>query len=182
MAAGTRDLVTIATTIATGRAPGYRVYGGQDRPAVIAAHPDDPGLLLGDIAALNILPAEVDAVVSLCDVGERDARAIGEREAVWAEVRLVDDDDPAENPNLDFVLHDTVAAIEELRGAGRVVLVHCVEAYSRTPTIAALYAMRRTGESSWGALARVIREALPHADPADAFRAALERASRRSSG
>jgi ADP-ribosyl-[dinitrogen reductase] hydrolase len=52
--------------------------------------------------------------------------------------------------------------------------VHCVAAYSRTPTIGALYAMRRTAASPGEALSRVIR-ALPDADPADAFRAALER-------
>ena len=72
------------------------------------------------------------------------------------------------------MLHDTVAVVEELRAAGHVVLVHCVAAYSRTPTIGALYAMRRTGASPRAALSAVIG-ALPEADPADAFRAALER-------
>ena len=52
--------------------------------------------------------------------------------------------------------------------------MHCVAAYSRTPTIGALYAMRRTGASPGEALSRVIG-ALPDADPADAFRAALQR-------
>jgi ADP-ribosylglycohydrolase len=169
-----RDMVALATTIATGAAPGWPGYGGQDRPAVTVAHPDDPGLLLGDIAALRSLPDGVTAVVSLCKAGEQHAAAIRERGAAWAEVRLADDDDPAENPNLDFVLYDTVTVIEELRAAGHVVLVHCVAAYSRTPTIGALYAMRRTGASPGEALSRVIG-ALPDADPADAFRAALQR-------
>jgi ADP-ribosylglycohydrolase len=169
-----RDLVALATTIATGSAPSWPVYGGRDRLAVTVAHPDDPGLLLGDIAAVCSLPGGVTAVVSLCQVGEQHEAAIYERDAEWAEVRLADDDDPAENPNLDFVLRDTVALIEELRAAGHVVLVHCVAAYSRTPTIGALYAMRRTGASPGEALASVIG-ALPDADPADAFRAALVR-------
>ncbi|MCW2935915.1 MAG: ribosylglycohydrolase [Actinomycetia bacterium] len=169
-----RDLVALATTIAAGAAPGWPGYGGQDRPAVTVPHPDDPGLLLGDIAAVRPLPDGVTAVVSLCKVGQQHAAAIRDRGVEWAEVRLADDDDPAENPNLDFVLRDTVTAIEELRAAGHVVLVHCVAAYSRTPTIGALYAMRRTGASPGEALSRVIG-ALPGADPADAFRAALDR-------
>jgi predicted protein tyrosine phosphatase len=169
-----RDLAALATTIAAGRAPGWPRYGGRG-PAVTVPHPDDPGLLLADVAALAPLPAGVTAVVSLCPAGEEHAASIRERAARWAEVRLADEDDPAENQNLDFVLHDTVTVIEELRAAGHVVLVHCVAACSRTPTIGALYAMRRTGASPQAALA-AMRRALPEADPNDAFRAALERA------
>ena len=113
-------------------------------------------------------------VVSLCRVSEADEKAILARTPHWLQVQLADDDDPAENPNLDFVLHDTVTAIEELRAGGSVVLVHCVAAYSRTPTIGALYAMRRTGVSPGVAIAAMDR-ALPEADPTDAFRFALER-------
>lgn len=169
-----RDLAALAAAIAAGRAPGRPRYGGHG-PAVTVPHPDDPGLLLADVAALAPLPAGVTAVVSLCPVGEEHAAAIRDREAQWAQVTLADDDDPAENQNLDFVLHDTVAVVEELRAAGHVVLVHCVAAYSRTPTIGALYAMRRTGASPERALAAMQR-ALPDADPNDAFRAALRRA------
>jgi len=171
-----RDLDALATAIAAGRAAGWPRYGG-DGPAVAVAHPDDPGLLLGDIAALSPLPGEVTAVVSLCPVGAKDAAVIRERGARWAEVPLADDDDPAENQNLDFVLHDAVTLVEELRAAGHVVLVHCVAAYSRTPTVGALYAMRRTGATPQEAIA-AMRRALPDADPNDAFRAALERARR----
>jgi predicted protein tyrosine phosphatase len=138
-------------------------------------HPDDPGLLLADVAALRRLPAGVTAVVSLCPVGAQDEAAPLALAPHWLEVRLADDDDPAENQNLDFVLHDTVTAVEDLRAGGHVVLVHCVAAYSRTPAIGALYAMRRTGASPGDAIAAMQR-ALPEADPADAFRAALERA------
>jgi ADP-ribosylglycohydrolase len=169
-----RDLEALATTIATGTAPGWPVYGRQDRPPVTVPYPGDPGLLLGDIAAVRSLPEGVTAVVSLCPVGEEHEAAIGARDAMWAQVRLADDDDPAENPNLDFVLSDTVMVIEELRAAGHVVLVHCVAAYSRTPAIGALYKMRLTGASPAEALASVMG-ALPDADPADAFRAALKR-------
>jgi len=170
-----RDLIALAA--AAGRAGARPVYGGH-RPAVTVPHPDDPGLLLADIAALRSLSAGVTAVVSLCPVGEHEEEAVLARAPHWLEVRLADDDDPAENQNLDFVLHDTVTAIEELRADGHVVLVHCVAAYSRTPTIGALYAMRRTGASPGDAIAAMER-ALPEADPADAFREALERARSR---
>lgn len=168
-----RDLIALSAA-AAGAAIARPAYGGGHRPAVTVPHPDDPGLLLADIAALRDLPAGVTAVVSLCPVGEHDEETILARTPHWLEVRLADDDDPAENQNLDFVLHDTVTAIEELRAAGHVVLVHCVAAYSRTPAIGALYAMRRTGASPGDAIAAMER-ALPEADPADAFRAALHR-------
>jgi ADP-ribosylglycohydrolase len=171
-----RDLIALATTIAAGSAPAGPGHGGQ-RPPVTVSHPDDPGLLLADIAALRELPAGVTAVVSLCRLGEEHEASVLGRAAEWVQVRLMDDDDPAENPNLDFVLHDTVTAVEELRAAGHVVLVHCVAACSRTPTIGALYAMRRTGAGPDEALA-VMGRALPEADPAGAFRAALRRAHR----
>jgi ADP-ribosylglycohydrolase len=173
-----RDLVALAAAAATGRAVARPARDGGHRPAVTVPHPDDPGLLLADIAALRNLPAGVTAVVSLCPVGEQDEAAILARTPHWLDVRLADDDDPAENQNLDFVLHDTVTAIEELRAGGHVVLVHCVAAYSRTPAIGALYAMRRTGASPGDAIAAMQR-ALPEADPADAFRAALEQARAR---
>ena len=51
----------------------------------------------------------------------------------------------ADNPNLDFVLLDTVQLVEQLRGEGRSVLVHCVQAERRTPAVAALYGARNQG-------------------------------------
>jgi ADP-ribosyl-[dinitrogen reductase] hydrolase len=53
------------------------------------------------------------------------------------DVRLVDQADA--NHNLDFVLLDTVRLVEQLRRDGRAVLIHCVQAQGRTPTVAALY-------------------------------------------
>jgi protein-tyrosine phosphatase len=71
------------------------------------------------------------------------------------------------------VLNDTVRLIETLRAEGRTVLVHCVQAYSRTPTIAALYSMRRRTVSAEAAIERV-RTVLPGASPNADFRAALQ--------
>src|ERR1700756_4298407 len=44
--------------------------------------------------------------------------------------------------NLDFVLHDAMRLVEQLRRKGRTVMIHCVAAESRTPTIATLYGAR----------------------------------------
>ncbi len=82
------------------------------------------------------------------------------RVAVW----LIDEVDPRANPNLAFVLEDTVAVIAALRAEGRTVLVHCVQAISRTPTIGALYAARHRGVPMERAL-REVTDALPHANP-----------------
>ena len=62
------------------------------------------------------------------------------------DVRLIDQ--PEVNDNLDFVLLDTVRLVEQLRQEGRTVLIHCVQAQSRTPAIAALYGAR-CAESKW---------------------------------
>jgi uncharacterized membrane protein len=43
-------------------------------------------------------------------------------------------------PNLDLVLTAAVATIAALRAEGRTVLLHCVQALSRTPIVAALMA------------------------------------------
>jgi hypothetical protein len=45
------------------------------------------------------------------------------------DVRLIDQ--PGVNQHLDFVLLDTVRVVEQLRWAGRKVLIHCVQAQSR---------------------------------------------------
>ena len=59
-------------------------------------------------------------------------------------------------------------------------LVHCVGAYSRTPTMAALYGARLRGIGAEQALRDVIGEALPNAHPNSAFRKALRRLQPRS--
>jgi hypothetical protein len=54
------------------------------------------------------------------------------------------------------------------------VLLHCVEARSRTPVVAALYGMRRRPVAPDQMLAE-LRQVLPQANPNADFRAALER-------
>lgn len=87
---------------------------------------------------------------------------------------LVDSADPAQNPHLGLVLRDAVEAVEALRADGRTVLLHCVQAQSRTPTVAALYGARLTGRPAGECLAEVQR-VLPGAHPNRAFLAVVER-------
>src|SRR5262249_40679026 len=93
---------------------------------IAVPHPYDDGVWLGDIGALRSLPDSVDAVVPLCRVGDADLPARTEQ----IDVRLIDR--VGENANLHFVLLDTVRLLEQLRREGRIVLIHCVQAQSRT--------------------------------------------------
>lgn len=70
------------------------------------------------------------------------------------------------------VLRDAADAVERFRAEGKKVLLHCVRAESRTPTVAALYGSRIAGVHPTEALERVLR-ALPQADPNQAFREVL---------
>jgi ADP-ribosyl-[dinitrogen reductase] hydrolase len=176
-----RDLVRLASLIAHGGAPdglGWPTasvvdYSGYGDTSMLAAHPDDPGVLLGGVGRFEHLPAGIDAVVSLCRVGAvSSAVAPGDH----LEVRLIDSENAAANANLDFVLADTADAIATLRAEGKTVLVHCVQAISRTPTVGALYAARHLGVPAEVALER-IRAVLPKADPTAPFRALLRPAT-----
>ncbi|OBI14930.1 hypothetical protein A5712_29860 [Mycobacterium sp. E2327] len=112
----------------------------------------------------------MDAVVSLCRVNDDDLPAGVEQ----IDIRLIDKAEPDANPNLDFVLTDTVRLIEQLRNEGRTVLLHCVACQSRTPTVAALYGARRQGISGLLALQEVT-ELVPDTWPNSDFRDALKR-------
>ncbi|MER3388201.1 MAG: hypothetical protein RIC81_01255 [Microcella pacifica] len=80
------------------------------------------------------------------------------------EVWLIDDPKPELNRNLDLVLRDAADAVAAFRAEGKTVLLHCVQAQSRTPSVAALYAALHRGVPVERALAEVV-EALPAADP-----------------
>jgi ADP-ribosyl-[dinitrogen reductase] hydrolase len=165
----TCNLVDLASAITRkGEPDGFDLtYSGYET-GVVARHPHDEGVWLGDIGALRSLPDGVDAVVSLCRVGNADLPAYAEQ----IDVRLIDQ--AGANDNLEFVLHDTVRAIEQLRREGRTVLIHCVAAQCRTPTVAALYGARLHGVGIAEALADVCG-VLPNAGPIPEFREALRR-------
>lgn len=166
---GARDLVNLAGGIERGGAPDRFDfgYGRYPRVGVLGRHPYDDGVLLGGVAGLAELPPDVDAVVSLCRVEPCS------EVAVVVESRLIDA--PGENAHVDFALHDAADAVAQLRAEGRTVYLHCVQAHSRTPAVAALYGMRVRGVSADDALADV-RRVLPSAVPNSDFRAALSRA------
>jgi len=134
--------------------------------------PDDPGVRVGNVAGLGRPAAGTppDVVVSLCRVGPDDPPPGCEAHELF----LVDHAADGANPNLDFVLTDTAAAIATWREAGRTVFLHCVAGESRTPTVAAAYLAQRFGLSGADALDHV-RKALPVVRPNPGFAAALDR-------
>ena len=162
----TRDLVALVTKIVKADKP----FSYDTDPMTPVRHPHDDGVWLGDIATLQTLPPGVDAVVSLCRVDDDDLPVGVEQ----IDIRLMDIEGQDANPNLDFVLTDTVRLIEQLRNEGRTVLLHCVACQSRTPTVAALYGARRQGTSGLLAL-RDVTEVLPDSWPNSDFREAIKR-------
>ncbi|MEB3021510.1 ADP-ribosylglycohydrolase family protein [[Mycobacterium] crassicus] len=168
----TRGLIQLVDRIIDKDAPAPfdYTYDGYPEARQVVAHPHDDKVWIGGVAALHHLPTGVDAVVSLCRVADGDIPP----GTTQLDVRLIDREGrQSENPNLDFVLLDTVRAIEVLRAEGRTVFVHCVQAYSRTPTIAALYGARRQGIAIDDALAdvrAVLRDAFPNGDFQEALR------------
>lgn len=169
-------LVNLAAAIERkGKPDGFDFAYWGSAVGTYAPHPYDDGVLLGGIGVLRQLPSEVGAVVSLCRLADKDMLT----DMPHVEVRLIDRPEFDENPHLDFVLLDAVRMVEQFRRDGLTVLVHCVGAYSRTPTIGALYGARLRGVDTDEALFDVTT-ALPGANPNRAFRQALQRIGPRS--
>lgn len=138
------------------------------KPA-LARHPYDEGVWLSSASALDSLPPDVDAVVSLCLTGRSQVPDNVEH----INFRLMDEADPQENPNLDHVLWDAASTVATLRQEGKTVLIHCVAAHSRTPAVGIAYAVQE-GAPLKEALPSVCG-ALPAANPNRGFRDALAR-------
>ncbi|BDX30388.1 ribosylglycohydrolase [Mycobacterium antarcticum] len=128
-----------------------------------------PGLRARDLVALTNRIIRAD-----CDFPRPEGPVIVKRHPYDDDVRLIDREGAEANQNLDFVLSDTVDLIDRLRREGRIVLVHCHGAHSRTPTVGALYGTRVGTVSADEALADVL-STLPTANPNPGFRAALKR-------
>lgn len=131
-------------------------------------HPHDDGVWIGSIAALDRLPAEVDAVVSLCRVGTRQVPCGLESVPVW----LIDQE--GRNDNLDVVLSEAADAVAALRAEGKAVFLHCAEGRSRTSAVAALYGARHR-EIPLGQAWNDVRRTLPGFAPQPFLREAVER-------
>lgn len=168
------DLARLAALAARGGSAdgeGWPVSPRQPIYAVsdfLAQHPHDPGVWIGSLAALDRLPTEVDAVVTLCRVGTAQVPDRCESVQVW----LIDRD--GRNPHLEFVLTEAADAVAALRAEGRTVFLHCAEGRSRTAAVAALYGARHRGvalETSW----RDVRGALPAFAPQRFLREAVAR-------
>ncbi|MFD0622214.1 ADP-ribosylglycohydrolase family protein [Streptomyces sanglieri] len=108
-------------------------YAGK---AFTVAHPEDPGVVLGNLPVTEYDDTPpIDAVVSLCRVG-RDpvfSRTGADHVRVW----LVDKE--GENPNLHYALDQAARQVLRLRQEGKRVFLHCVAGRSRTPAVAATY-------------------------------------------
>lgn len=137
----------------------------------LAVHPFDDGVLISGATVLDEVPDRVDAVVSLCLIGRTQVDPRLEH----INFRIMDEADPEQNPNLDFVLMDAARLVTDLRDEGKTVLLHCVAAHSRTPTVAVAYAML-LGVPLDEAMSRVCG-VLPAARPNRGFREALQRLS-----
>jgi predicted protein tyrosine phosphatase len=177
-----RDLVRLGVLTARGGksdASGWPAaaqmgYSKFKESGALAQHPLDDHVWIGGVDAVEKLPPGVNAVVSLCRMGDAQVPAKGVAAGDHIEVWLIDESEPDKNPNLDFVLTDAAEAIKVLRAEGRTVLLHCVQAQSRTPAVAALYGARLTGRTPDEALGDILG-VLPHANPNRGLRAALTR-------
>jgi ADP-ribosyl-[dinitrogen reductase] hydrolase len=170
-------LVVLATLAVGGGRPGIHDWPGVERidyssyvvEPTLVRHPYDDGVWLSDAFALDDPPEDVTAVVSLCLVGSAQVPADLEHVVF----RLIDRADPESNLNLDHLIRDAADTVAALREEGHVVLLHCVAAQSRTPTVAIAYAMQR-GVPRREATDAVLA-ALPGAHPNRGFREALKR-------
>jgi ADP-ribosyl-[dinitrogen reductase] hydrolase len=176
-----RDLMSLAVQITLRPSanewplvPVVEYWLGRD-PLPPIPHPHDPGVLLGTVRHFRHLPEGIDAVVSLCRLGADEAPAPGVAPADHVEVWLIDEAHESFNPHLEFVFDDTVQAIADLRAEGRTVLLHCVQAQSRTPTLAALYSAS-LGLDPVAALDEIVE--LLEAHPNHGFVAAVGRRQR----
>ena len=143
----------------------YVSWNGTD---AVGTHPHDDGVVLSGIDAAcgrtTVPGGTVDAVVSLCRVGRSDLDWLGVPPEDRIEVRLVDQDGDEANPHLSLVMEDAADAVAQFRAEGKRVLLHCVAAQSRTPSVAALYSVRHLGVEPARALQEVCA-VLPAAHP-----------------
>lgn len=159
-----RDLVALAVLTARSGSPDesgwptieHLAHPRVNDPVPVVSHPFDDGVTLG-----TAWPGkhEADVVVSLCRLGTSRRYLPAVDAADQLDVWLVDSDDPADNPHLDFVLADTAAFIAAQRDRNRRVYVHCVAALQRAPSVARAYAAYRGHDPR--AAGGTIQQALP---------------------
>ncbi|MCU7728881.1 ADP-ribosylglycohydrolase family protein [Actinoplanes sp. KI2] len=147
------DLMALGLLTAAGGKPDRVGWPGCDRmeppisQALMVAHPDDDGVILGNLVT-DAVAAGVTAVVSLCRVGR--SQFAGVPAANQVQVWLVDQ--PGANANTAFALDQAARIVLALRDEGHRVLLHCAAGQSRTPAVGARYAMLRRGVDGKAAL------------------------------
>ncbi|MFB8369831.1 ADP-ribosylglycohydrolase family protein [Pseudarthrobacter sp. NPDC055928] len=154
-------------------------YSMWERTDALVRHPHDDGVWLGGVGSLvRVDNLGIDAVVSLCRLGTLDVPGVAPEN--HATFWVVDSADEGDNAHAAFVLHEAAAAVERYRAEGKTVLLHCVRAESRTPTVAALYGARVASISPLEALAD-LQHVLPGARPNPLFLRVLANESQTSS-
>ncbi|MET3809415.1 ADP-ribosylglycohydrolase family protein [Arthrobacter sp. UYEF3] len=167
----TRDLMMLGMEL--GRGEGHRPaswpraerqdYSMWGRTDALVRHPYDDGVWVGGVEALGrVAELGIDAVVSLCRLGTLDLPGVAPED--HATFWVIDSPVEEDNAHASYVLRDAAAAVERFRAEGKTVLLHCVRAESRTPTVAALYGARVAGIAPLRALEDV-RRVLPGANP-----------------
>jgi ADP-ribosyl-[dinitrogen reductase] hydrolase len=142
-------------------------YSRWGRTDALVQHPHDDGVWLGGVGSLGrVDELGIDAVVSLCRLGTADVPGVAPED--HATFWVVDSPAEDDNAHAAFVLRDAATAVEQFRAEGKTVLLHCVRAESRTPTVAALYSARRAGITPLEAL-KDLRRVLPGANPNPLF-------------
>jgi ADP-ribosyl-[dinitrogen reductase] hydrolase len=177
-----RDLMVLGMDLGRGEGrrqlswprAGRHDYSMWSRTDSLVRHPHDDGLWLGGVGSLQrVAELGIDAVVSLCRLGTLDVPGVAPED--HAPFWVVDSAVEGDNAHAAFVLREAAAAVERYRAEGKTVLLHCVRAESRTPTVAALYGARVAGISPLEALADLQR-VLPGARPNPLFLRILKNA------
>jgi predicted protein tyrosine phosphatase len=123
--------------------------------AALVAHPRDPGLVIGGLQGLALLPSDVDAVVSLCRLGKSQVVPEWVPAQNHVEVWLADSADPNDNPHLDLVAQSVVELLVRLRGQGHRVFLHCDQGKGRSVFIGALFGAEVAGITPRAALSEL---------------------------
>lgn len=134
------DLIRLSLEIATHKPASWPSGGSMThdwvRPLGIP-HPHAPGIILGTEADLaHCRELGITAVVSLSRIGGADRDRAGMTSDRHVETWLIDSEDPDDNVNLPFTLLDAARTAWALADSGERVLLHCVEARHRTPSVA----------------------------------------------
>ncbi len=165
------DLIRSAWQVLAGQ-PWPAQFGEDPLAVPVFQHPADPGVWLGGAAGVRPLPAGVDTVVSLCDLGVDQMPLPTPAPTAHIRVWLNDSEDPQDNLNLALVAEQATRVIMDLRNEGSNVYVHCLDGRSRTAFIAALYGAR-VGRASALEMLGEIQSVAPAAQPNALFRSYL---------